>query len=174
MSWKNGKGVTEGVATFPEGSGIDSFDWRLSIAHVEADGPFSLFEGIDRSIALLAGAGLSLDLPDGNTVDLEPDTAPFSFPGEWAIDGRNRDGPTIDLNIMTRRGRCTHRMERVLASGRFKASALCFLVFNRPATITLDGQEIAVDPFDTVCLEREEEMTAPADTPMLAISISPA
>lgn len=175
MPWKNGQGVTEGVATFPEGSGVDGFDWRLTIAHVETDGPFSLFEGIDRTIALLAGAGLSLDLPDGRTVTLEPEAAPFSFPGEWPISGRNRDGPTIDLNIMTRRGRCTHRMERVNlpASGRFDASALCFLVFTGPASIILDGQETPVYRFDAACLHRGEEMAAPDGALMVVVTILP-
>ncbi len=50
--WKNGGGMTADVAASPPGAGMDGFDWRVSIARVEADGPFSVFPGVDRTMAL--------------------------------------------------------------------------------------------------------------------------
>lgn len=58
--WKNGGGVTREIAVFPEGAGMDDFVWRASLAEVAADGPFSAFPGIDRTITLAEGAGMDL------------------------------------------------------------------------------------------------------------------
>ncbi len=45
---------------YPAGAALDEFLWRVSIADVERDGPFSRFPGIDRTIVLLEGAGMRL------------------------------------------------------------------------------------------------------------------
>lgn len=177
MAWKNGQGLTEEVAAFPEGSDTDSFDWRLSIAHVGADGPFSVFAGIDRTIALLDGAGLALDLPGGRTVELTPDGAPFAFSGDWEISSRNLGGPTIDLNIMTRRGRCIHEMRRLtLGSGEtFVAPGSGWTVFNSSAAVEAGGQELAVERFDAIALDAGESFTnRSAEAKILLVTISPA
>ena len=63
--WKNGGGVTRQIACFPTGSSLSDFDWRLSMAEVAQDGPFSCFEGVDRRLCILAGAGLDLRLAGG-------------------------------------------------------------------------------------------------------------
>ena len=51
--WKNGGGTTTEVAAFPPGAPLENFGWRVSIAQVARSGPFSLFPGIDRTLALL-------------------------------------------------------------------------------------------------------------------------
>ena len=58
--WKNGGGSTTEIAISPPDAGFDDFDWRISVATIAADGPFSAFAGIDRVITLLAGAGVLL------------------------------------------------------------------------------------------------------------------
>lgn len=167
MAWKNGQGVTEEVAVSPAGADAGGFDWRASIAHVGADGPFSLFPGIDRTIALLDGAGLTLDLPDGSAQRLLPGGTPFSFPGEWAIFGRNAAGPTIDLNVMTRRGRCAHAMRRVfLAAGEaFAAPTGGLAVLGADAVLEAGAGRIAVAFLDTVALSGGERFASP-DAPV--------
>ncbi len=42
------------------GAGLETFIWRVSVADVASDGPFSRFPGIDRTIMLLEGAGMRL------------------------------------------------------------------------------------------------------------------
>lgn len=165
MAWKNGQGLTEEVAAFPPGSDVGSFEWRLSIAHVEADGAFSEFAGIDRTIALLDGPGLALDLPDGSTVKLFPGGAPFPFPGEWKISSRNAGGATIDLNIMTRRGVCAHWTERrSLPMGAvFAATGSGWAVFNTAAQIEAGGEPLTIGRFDALLLENGEEFTSRTD-----------
>lgn len=101
--WKNGAGLTREIA-FGGASSVD-FDWRISLAEVERDAPFSAFPGVDRCIALLRGAGMRLRSADG-AIDhaLTLPLTPFRFPGEAALGARLVDGPCSDFNVMTRRG----------------------------------------------------------------------
>src|SRR5258707_14720415 len=57
MPWKNGGGHTHEIAAHPEGAGMAAFAWRVSIAEIAQDGPFSSFPGVDRTLVLLAGNG---------------------------------------------------------------------------------------------------------------------
>lgn len=104
--WKNGGGVTREIAAHPPGVGMEHFDWRISMAEVAADGPFSAFPGIDRTLTVLDGRGLTLDF-GGGAVALDPG-APLSFPGEAAVTARLSAGPISDLNVMTRRAVLRH------------------------------------------------------------------
>lgn len=161
MPWKNGQGMTEEVLTFPAGSDADRFDWRVSIAHIGTDGPFSLFPGIDRTIALLEGNGLLLDLPEDRTVPLTGTSDPFSFPGEWSVAGRNRDGPTIDLNVMTRRGRNRHAMTRRTfdATQRLRATEHTLFVPTAAVQAEIDGRWTQINRFDTLELKHDDQVT---------------
>lgn len=53
--WKNGGGVTRELAVWP---GAADWRWRLSVAEVASDGPFSNFEGVQRWLAVLSGTRL--------------------------------------------------------------------------------------------------------------------
>ncbi len=104
MPWRNGGGVTREVAIEPlDGDGATSFRWRISRAQVAADGPFSRFDGIDRSLWLLAGNGIELDV-DGARHRLAVPGARLDFAGEDPVRGRLLRGPIEDLNVMIRRG----------------------------------------------------------------------
>jgi environmental stress-induced protein Ves len=150
MPWKNGLGVTEEVIAFPPGTDISTFGWRLSIAHVGADGPFSVFAGIDRTIALLDGDGLLLDLPNGRTMELSPKGEPFAFSGDVEISSRNKGGPTIDLNIMTRRGKFEHRMRRIGPGAIEIMHPETILVFNTPTQVSYKDECIDLQRFDAL------------------------
>ena len=58
MPWKNGLGSTTEIAIFPANAKLDDFDWRVSMAQVTSDGPFSSFPGIDRTLLVIDGAGI--------------------------------------------------------------------------------------------------------------------
>ena len=98
----NGAGTTRQVAAEPEGSTIDSFDWRVSIADVVRECSFSAFPGIDRTILLVEGRVMVLAI-NGVECRLEP-LAPVRFGGEAEVTCSVPDGPTRDLNVMCRRG----------------------------------------------------------------------
>ncbi len=176
MPWKNGQGMTEEILCVPAGSASERFDWRVSIAHVGTDGPFSLFPGVDRAITLLEGNGLLLVLPEDRTVVLTGTSDPFSFPGEWPVAGRNLDGPTMDLNVMTRRGRYRHAMTRrtFQTSQSLQAVEYTLLVPTADVRVEIDGHWSKLDRFDTLELERDEQVTVgtvrPVDIFVIAIS----
>jgi environmental stress-induced protein Ves len=103
MPWKNGGGCTTEIAVFPSSAPIDTFLWRVSLADVERDGPFSSFPGIERTIVLLEGAGMRLH---GGPRDAELTTPfePHAFSGDAAVDCTLVAGPVRDFNAMFRRG----------------------------------------------------------------------
>lgn len=105
MRWRNGGGTTRELACFPAGAGMDSFGWRISIADIDADGPFSAFDGIDRIITLLDGPGVRLQAAQA-AIDHRLDQAlqPYAFAGEAPIMATLLGGSTRDFNVMTRRG----------------------------------------------------------------------
>jgi len=120
VAWKNGGGITREVAVSPQGAGLDDFDWRVSIAQVSEPGPFSIFPGIDRTLAILDGRMMLAF--DAHSVTLDAASAPFAFAGDVACTGTPLDGAVTDLNVMTRRGRCSAGMERMRRG--FAANAL--------------------------------------------------
>lgn len=98
--WKNQRGWTREIARFPsEGE----WNWRLSIAEIEEDAPFSRFEGVERELVLLSGNGLRLRFDDGAVDELLPPHARVRFAGERDVQGELVDGPTQDFNLMWRR-----------------------------------------------------------------------
>jgi len=110
MPWRNGGGVTREIACYPARADIQSFEWRMSIAEVVRDGPFSDFSGIDRVITLLSGKGLRLVSRQGDRGSmnhlLDEPFQPFDFSGDLPITAELLDGPCQDFNVMTRRGVC--------------------------------------------------------------------
>jgi uncharacterized protein len=120
--WKNGGGVTSEVMAFPAGADLDAFDWRISIAQVESDGPFSKFPGIDRTLCILDGEGIFLDV-GGRLQKLTSRSMPFRFSGDADSSARLLGGPISDLNVMSRRGRTEHRVLR-LGGGEGRAAEI--------------------------------------------------
>ena len=108
MPWKNGGGQTTQLAISPAGAGFDTFAWRLSMASARENGPFSRFEGIDRTLLILEGPGVILHRPSQPAVSLNPSSAPFVFSGEESVTMTLVDGPILDFNVMTRRALCQH------------------------------------------------------------------
>ncbi|REK84801.1 HutD family protein [Streptomyces inhibens] len=113
--WSNGGGVTREIAVHPPGAGWDSFVWRISLAEVTRDGPYSPLPGVRRILTVVDGAGLELTV-DGTTRLLPDRYRPFAFPGGAATDCRLLDGPVVNLNVMLRDGRAGATVELVRGS----------------------------------------------------------
>ncbi|MCR6658278.1 MAG: HutD family protein [Asticcacaulis sp.] len=146
--WKNGGGVTREIAVFPEGAGMDDFQWRISMAEVTEPGPFSSFDGIDRHLTVLSGR-LRLDMPDGRHVLDAGDSSVFA--GETPVEATPLL-PVIDLNVMTRRGQSQAEV-RHIASGVILPSDLIFLIATKPMIVTANGQRYALQPYDALRFE---------------------
>jgi environmental stress-induced protein Ves len=156
MRWKNGLGETAEVAIAPAGAALDAFDWRISMARVECDGPFSPFSGIDRTLSILVGEGLRLAPAGREAVVLGPASAPYPFAGDIACDATLEGGAVTDLNVMTRRNRYWHRVRRVAAGsiGAPEALAAAYLVASAPGPVTVcvDGVDVRLTSLDSVSL----------------------
>ncbi|UXM81347.1 HutD family protein [Shewanella seohaensis] len=108
--WKNGSGSTKQLLIWPKGADLSNFDFRISIATISSDGPFSLFHGIDRQLCILEGEGVKLhikgnDLGQSEEIILRPNDSPFCFSGETQIESKLLDKQILDFNVMTRRGK---------------------------------------------------------------------
>lgn len=118
--WANGRGETLEVLRLERDGALL---WRLSVATVVEDGPFSLLPDLERCLTVISGEGFELEL------DLERDPAraqgateeaqgelegwprpcrpltPVYFSGALPVRAARTGGrPSEDLNVMTRRG----------------------------------------------------------------------
>jgi len=140
--WRNGGGVTRELACWP-----DSRDWiwRMSVAEVASDGPFSRFEGVRRWFAVLGGSGVRLRI-GAQTHELTVSSAPLCFDGARPVDCQLLDGATQDFNLMLRRPQSSARMKRISGAGSF--------VLDRPKLVAVYAiDSIAKVFFDGSCLE---------------------
>lgn len=163
MPWKNGGGETVEIAVFPPTASVDDFDWRISMATVASDGPFSIFPNIDRTLSILDGAGLSLKMEGGQDVALNGASLPFAFAADIAVAATLADGPVTDLNVMTRRGRYRHSVERI--TGRFSVnkealSETVLVLVTGDALATSKNQTVELAALDAVEVAETIEIEA--------------
>jgi environmental stress-induced protein Ves len=110
--WKNGGGVTHEIAVDAE----EPPAWRMSVATIESDGPFSDFRGYDRTIVAIEGS-VTLSA-DGREIALAP-FEPFLFRGETQVACTIEGSLARDFNVMTMRNEFAHDVEVVRSQARF-------------------------------------------------------
>lgn len=160
--WKNGGGATREIAVWPPGAAMESFAWRISVADIADDGPFSAFPGVDRQIALLEGAGVHLQAHDDSfSHRLVRVGEPFAFSGDTAMHATLIDGPTRDFNVMTRRGVC-HADERLMRQP--------FSVVPGETTVLVLALDGAWEAGPSLHLAAGEGILLPAGTPAITLS----
>lgn len=143
VPWRNGGGVTREIAASPAGASLSDFDWRVSTAEVASAGPFSLFPGVDRSLAVLQGE-LSLSLDAAAAVRLSAQSPPFTFGGDVPAHGEPLSATVTDLNVMTRRGRFAARVARA------RVADACSLALGAPVTLLFACADLSLE----VCGDR--------------------
>ncbi|WP_411035316.1 HutD family protein [Shinella sp. BYT-45] len=157
MPWKNGGGETVEVAVHPEGAGLSDFGWRVSMATVASDGPFSVFPGIDRTLAVLSGDGMALAIEGLGERLLTPQSAPLAFPADAPTTARLTGGPVTDLNVMTRRGRFVHVLNHHTGEGPLPpADGLRLLLALSPIGVACDDGLTGLQPLDALLLDPDE------------------
>jgi len=116
MVWKNGRGFTDEIDRQPNDN-QEELDWRLSMATIKyPGGPFSIFDNIDRTLSMIDGQDLILKL-NNNTNDvihIDKNSSPYSFPGEISITCQIHEDILIDFNVMTKRDKFRHTVERII------------------------------------------------------------
>jgi len=102
--WRNGGGWTRELLTWP----VEAGPWqlRISLATIDAPGPFSVFAGVSRVLALVSGDGLLLTV-DGHRHRLTPDAEPLHFDGAATVHAEPLGGSSTDLNLMSSSGHAT-------------------------------------------------------------------
>jgi environmental stress-induced protein Ves len=102
VAWRNGGGQAMDIAVLPAATGsTDDFAWRVALAEIERDGPFSRYgKGIERIITLLNGDGFDLDFVEAPGIAVRESHMPARFRGEWTTGCRLQDGRCVVFNVM--------------------------------------------------------------------------
>jgi uncharacterized protein len=144
----NAAGATSGEAARPLASPANA-DWllRVSVADITQDGPFSPYPGVHRAFAVLEGAGVVLQWPEGGRM-LGPEDEALHFAGEAAPGCRLVSGPTRDLNLMVRTNAGQAAMRRAVPGqqGPAPASPWRALYTHGGAVLQADGQTLTLAP----------------------------
>ncbi|CAB3773730.1 hypothetical protein GQ57_31695 [Burkholderia sp. MSh2] len=175
--WKNGGGVTREIGAFPPGAALDAFAWRVSVADVGTAGPFSRFDGVDRTLVLLSGAGMTLAAEDGTRHVLDAPLSRADFAGETAIDATLHEGATRDFNLMTRRSaaRGTLDVWRAGAHRIERADTVLLYCATGAVGVDVDGTHYALKEMDTLRLDgpqRAFDVVVSGSGALLAVSLA--
>lgn len=156
--WKNGGGSTTEIAIAPPGAGLDRFDWRISLATIAASGPFSAFPGVDRTLALVDGPGVTLDIGEEGRFILSEQDPIVEFSGESTVMATLEDSATTDFNVMTRRARCHHRLGKRVLEGASEFAprgdvTILFLAEGDTLSVSSDSERIGLVRYDAVVFD---------------------
>jgi len=98
--WRNNRGMTREIAVRSSSTGLL---WRISLAQIDRDGPFSSFPGLTRHLALASSGTIVLENMEHRTVSVLSslgDTVCFS--GNDDIEGRCQDEKVRAFNLIAR------------------------------------------------------------------------
>jgi environmental stress-induced protein Ves len=172
--WKNGGGISHEAIRVPADG--DPFRWRVSVADIEASGPFSDFAGYERKMVLLRGAGLELRFGDGAVKTLRQVGDFAEFDGATATHCELIKGPCVDLNlIVSKSDGATVRVERfietlALSAPRnetlvvFAIDRRCKLEIPKVKAVTLEPWDLAILSQGAGRLSRLESANSAAST----------
>lgn len=120
MPWKNGRGISEELAIWPQDAVFarGEGDWRLARTRFSAGGPFSRFDGYERLLVVVQGEGLVLDHgSDAPRRRLRRDEV-WRFAGEWSTTASLEGGEIADLSVLLKRDAVDGDLEVLALGGR--------------------------------------------------------
>jgi environmental stress-induced protein Ves len=127
--WRNGGGSTQELLAWPAPA---AWLLRISVARIDASGPFSAYPGIERWFAVLSGEGVVLRFAARRAL-LSAGSEPMRFEGAAAPQCELLEGPTQDLNLMVKSEAGRGRMTRVVADEDWISSAAVRAVYTAEA-----------------------------------------
>lgn len=155
--WANGRGQTVELA---RADGPAGMIWRLSVATVAEDGPFSRLPGVQRSLTVIDGPGFDLV---GSGVHLRCDPLrTVAFDGNVALAAAGVTAPSRDFNAMV--ARPLPPPEVWLAQGAVRAGGL--IALHALGAATVDGVALALG--DTLMTNGPAQVAGP----ILAVRIA--
>lgn len=143
MPWANGRGVSHEIVRVSDEKG--DWAWRVAIAPIVEDGPFSKLPGVHRELTLIEGSGLVLTI-DGETARC-PDGGVLRFWGGATTHATLTNGPVVDLNVMSREG---NEMAMTIATGPGITGPFVCVVAITDGLVRVDGEEIRLASRDAI------------------------
>lgn len=145
MPWANGMGTSYEIASNRNSEGL--WTWRLAMAPVNEDGPFSRVECVNRSLVVVEGAGMNLSV-DRKKIQCEP-LQVVQFRGEAVTEASLIDGPILDINLMVRRNDATGSMQIIDRAEQLPEASIVVAI-SGPAMVICDGEEVSLDQYDAL------------------------
>jgi environmental stress-induced protein Ves len=113
---------------------------------------------VERTLALVDGHGITLDIDGVNRVLQCGDEPVVSFAGEARVLAKLNRGPTTDFNVMTRRSRCRHRFgyRRLVGDSEFVPGgdvSVLFLADGDGLEVSSDAERIGMVRYDVVVFD---------------------
>ncbi|MBO9646121.1 MAG: HutD family protein [Pseudacidovorax sp.] len=148
--WRNGGGLTREIAAGNvDGHDGTGWDWRLSVASIRADGPFSVFDGVDRVATLVDG---HLELTSARrTLRWSRPGDTHAFAGDDAFDCKVAPEGARLLNVMAARARllpcvAVHEDDATLDGSQTVAGCWlvlegCFEIVSQQGRLVLEAGE---------------------------------
>lgn len=152
MLWKNGAGYTIELAR-SEGSSLELFDWRISMADVKTSGSFSKFECMQRYLTVLEGQDILLNI-DHQVKHLQY-LESIKFSGESQVSCELLNGKIRDFNLIydAKKFHVDYEWMFESAASEIKSSADLIFVFNQ----SLEPLEIKINE-SIFYLEHQESL----------------
>lgn len=181
VPWRNGRGVTREIAASavplastnrdPEGEDLPPLSaptpvWRITMATVESDVPFSDYSGLVRVLGVVDGDGIELTV-DGRMSRLRPGETYGPFAGGAPASARPLGGVTLDLGLIFDPARTRGELSAVGAGGRDIVGLIWFVVS------LVDGLEVSLNGTPVATLARRDTAALDLRTgPIAHLSLS--
>lgn len=155
--WKNGGGISHEAIRVPASG--DPFRWRVSVADIDASGPFSDFAEYNRTMILLRGAGLELRFGDGVNKTLRQVGDLVQFDGALSTHCELLKGPCVDLNLMVSKSdhaavRVERFIETLAVSAPRNETAVIFAIDRRFKLEIPKVKTVTLEPWDLAILSQ--------------------
>ena len=160
VPWKNGQGFTYEIFKSCSAD-TDRFEWRLSIAEVKEDGPFSNFEGYQRNITVLDGRGMTLHVDDHPSGVLGPFQS-FTFKGDATTTCILAGGKIHDFNVIYDpkivKADVLWLTPEQCQNINIQHDSHCFLISGAgESTVQVDGSDYHLNTWDVVHIETKDQ-----------------
>ncbi len=160
VPWKNGGGVTREIAGDPP-------TWRLSLADVASEGPFSVFSGLERILTVIEGAGMELHFDQ--RIRYARLGQPLRFPGDAPVTGMLPDGPVRDLNLIYDPSRVSGSVQVYSGAQNLPTDQAEVAIYVLAGPATLQGEPLAAGQ---MILERAAALDLAQGSEVIRISVS--
>lgn len=141
--WPNGRGISYEIAS--QTPGVTGWTWRVAIAPVIENCDFSHFENVHRQLLIISGGEMVLDVGGETVVCRLGEVAEFA--GDIPTTAKLVDGPIVDLNLMTFRGKSSGVMTHITTPGLLAPCEILVAV-SQTAAIIVDGKSVQMQHQD--------------------------